>query len=287
MMKKYILTEEQLNKVLNSKVTKGIGLKIQDNDGEYYKSIIKTFDTDREFKDWENNLKEGTTIIGIIDIDDPQPETISEGVNVKKKDKGIQMLERLMIKKYPFITKMEIGHKGDGYINLNIYFNLNKFYEITGTKPPVDYVRYQQIYKKYKLRNDSGFEHEILFYILNKMEGRKRINHKNFKEGNLVLSEEDANTLDSKLNDLTEFLPKIIDSGKRYYLKALSDIMDLEIDKSRLNEKLISFGKDIPFSKQKEFSIRFLAEKVYNQNLKSKKIYLYKAGNDDILLQVK
>ena len=142
MMKKYILTEEQLNKVLNSKVTKGIGLKIQDNDGEYYKSIIKTFDTDREFKDWENNLKEGTTIIGVIDIDEPQPETISEGVNVKKKDKGIQMLERLMIKKYPFITKMEIGHKGDGYINLNIYFNLNKFYEITGTKPPVDYVRY-------------------------------------------------------------------------------------------------------------------------------------------------
>ena len=142
-MKKYILTEEQLNKVLNSKVTKGIGLKIQDNDGEYYKSIIKTFDTDREFKDWENNLKEGTTIIGIIDIDDPQPETISEGVNKdKKKDKGLQMLERLMIKKHPFITKIEIGNKGDGYINLNIYFNLNKFYEITGTKPPVDYVRY-------------------------------------------------------------------------------------------------------------------------------------------------
>jgi hypothetical protein len=142
MMKKYILTEEQLNKVLNSKVTKGIGLKIQDNDGEYYKSIIKTFDTDREFKDWENNLKEGTTIIGVIDIDEPQPETISEGVKDKKKDKGLQMLERLMIKKYPFITKMDIGNKGDGYINLNIYFNLNEFYEITGTRPPAEYVRY-------------------------------------------------------------------------------------------------------------------------------------------------
>ena len=133
MMKKYIITEQQLNKALTSKVIKGIGLKIQDNDGEYYKSIIKTFDTDREFKDWENNLKEGTTIIGIIDIDDPQPETISEGVNVKKKDKGLQMLERLMIKKYPFITKMEIGHKGDGYINLKTQMTIEKDIKITFT----------------------------------------------------------------------------------------------------------------------------------------------------------
>jgi hypothetical protein len=166
-------------------------------------------------------------------------------------------------------------------------WDVTNFMGSRATLNEVDYVRYQKIYKKYKLKNDGGFEHEILFYILNKIEGRKRINHKNFKYGNLVLSEEDANMLDSKLNDLTEFLPKIIDSGKRYYLKALSDIMDLEIDKCRLNERLISFGKDIPFSKEKEFSIRFLAEKVYNPNLKSKKIYLYKAGNDDILLQVK
>jgi hypothetical protein len=47
------------------------------------------------------------------------------------------------------------------------------------------------------------------------------------------------------------------------------------------------YGKDIPFSKQKEFSIKFLVEKVYNQSLKSKKIYIFRAGSDDILLQVK
>ena len=149
------------------------------------------------------------------------------------------------------------------------------------------YVRYKKIYDKYKSRHDGGFEHEIIFYILNKIEGRKKVSHTSFKAGLLVFTENDMVYLDNKLKELSEFLPKIIESGKRYYLKALSDILDLNIDKNRLSEKLIMYGKDIPFSKQKEFSIKFLVEKVYNQSLKSKKIYIFKAGSDDILLQVK
>jgi len=149
------------------------------------------------------------------------------------------------------------------------------------------YVRYKKIYDKYKSRHDGGFEHEIIFYILNKIEGRKKVSHKSFKEGSLIFTENDMVYLDNKLKDLSEYLPKIVESGKRYYLKALSDILDLDIDKKRLSAKLIMYGKDIPFSKQKEFSIKFLVEKVYNQSLKSNKIYIFKAGNDDILLQVK
>lgn len=149
------------------------------------------------------------------------------------------------------------------------------------------YVYYKKIYDKYKSRNDGGFEHEILFYILNKVEGRKKISHKSFKTGALIFTELDMEYLDNKLQELSQFLPKVIDSGKRYYLKALSDILDLNIDKTRLNEKLIYFKNEIPFSKQKEFSIKFLVEKVYNQSLRSNKIYMYRAGGDDILLQVK
>jgi hypothetical protein len=148
------------------------------------------------------------------------------------------------------------------------------------------YVRYKKIYDKYKSRNDGGFEHEIIFYILNKIEGRKKVSHKSFKEGSLIFTENDMVYLDNKLKDLSEYLPKIVESGKRYYLKALSDILDLDIDKNRLSTRLIMYGKDIPFSKQKEFSIKFLVEKVYNQSLKSKKIYIYNAGGDNILLQV-
>lgn len=135
MMKKYLITEEQLNRALTSKVTKGIGLKIQDGDGEYYKSIIKTFDTDDDLKRWENNLDEGTTVIGMIDIEEPQTETLQESTgDVKKKDMGIRMLERLMKKKYPYITDLEVDTIMDQFINISIHFDLNKFYDLTRTR---------------------------------------------------------------------------------------------------------------------------------------------------------
>ena len=141
MMKKYLITEEQLNKALTAKVTKGIGLKIQDGDGEYYKSIIKTFDTDDDYRKWEDNLKEGTTIIGVMDIENPQPETLQESTgDVKKKDKGIQMLERLIKKKYHFITGLEVNEIADSIIGINIHFDLNKFYDLTDTRPPQNYI---------------------------------------------------------------------------------------------------------------------------------------------------
>ena len=141
MMKKYLITEEQLNKALTAKVTKGIGLKIQDGDKEYYKSIIKTFDTDDDYKTWEDNLKEGTTIIGVMDIENPQTETLQESTgDVKKKDKGIQMLERLIKKRYPFITSIELTGIEDSFITINIHFDLNKFYDLTDTRPPQNYI---------------------------------------------------------------------------------------------------------------------------------------------------
>jgi len=141
MMKKYIITEEQLNKALTAKVTKGIGLKIQDGDGEYYKSIIKTFDTDDDYRKWEDNLKEGTSIIGVMDIENPQEETLQESTgDVKKKDKGIQMLERLIKKRYPFITDLELTEIQETLIALNIHFDLNKFYDLTETRPPQNYI---------------------------------------------------------------------------------------------------------------------------------------------------
>lgn len=140
-MKKYIITEEQLNKALTSKITKGIGLKINDDTGEYYKSIIKTFDTDDDYRKWEDNLKEGTTIIGVMDIENPQTETLQESTgDVKKKDRGIQMLERLIKKRYPFITDLELTGIEDTFITLNIHFDLNKFYDLTDTRPPQEYL---------------------------------------------------------------------------------------------------------------------------------------------------
>jgi len=138
-MKKYILTEQQFNKALTSKITKGIGLKIQGDDGDYYKSIIKTFDTDEDYKRWEDDLKEGTSIIGVMDINEPQ-ETLQESTgDVKKKGKDIQMLETLIKKKFPFITKLTPSKNEHGMevtLGIDVYFDLNKFYELTQTTPP-------------------------------------------------------------------------------------------------------------------------------------------------------
>ena len=196
---------------------------------------------------------------------------------------------------FSFIVRMDfdINDHSKSIADIQLLNTASKEWDVTNfmgsraTLGEESYVRYKNIYDKYKSRNDGGFEHEIIFYILNKIEGRKKISHKSFKEGLLTFSENDMLYLDGKLKELSEFLPKIIESGKRYYLKGLVDILELSIDKKRLSEKLITFGKEIPFSKQKEFSIRFLVEKVYNQSLKSKKIYIYRAGGDDILLQVK
>jgi hypothetical protein len=194
-----------------------------------------------------------------------------------------------------FIVRMDfdINDHSKSIADIQLLNTASKEWDVTNfmgsraTLGEEPYVRYKKIYDKYKSRNDGGFEHEILFYILNKVEGRKKVSHKSFKEGVLVFTKQDMEYLDNKLQELAQFLPKVIDSGKRYYLKALSDILDLNIDKTRLSEKLIYFKNDIPFSKQKEFSIKFLVEKVYNQSLRAKKIYMYRAGGDDILLQVK
>jgi len=139
-MKKYILTEEQFNKALTSKITKGIGLKIQEGDKEYYESIIKTFDTDEDYKRWEDDLKERTSIIGVMDINEPQ-ETLQESTgDVKKKGRDIQMLEKLMKKKYPFITGLEVNEIKESFIFLNVHFDLNMFYDLTKTSPPQRYI---------------------------------------------------------------------------------------------------------------------------------------------------
>jgi len=149
------------------------------------------------------------------------------------------------------------------------------------------YVLYKEIYDKYKRITDLGFEHEIIFYVLNSMKNRKKLNHRDFKAGQLELTLEDAQKLDATLKELSLYLGKINDFGKRYYLKALVDIINTEdVDKERLRDKMDKW-RDFPFSKDKTFSLKYLVEHIYNDRLKSKKIWIYTAGNNETFLQVK
>ena len=73
-MKKYIITENQINRILNenTKIKKGIAIKYKpgkDQD-DVYTSEIKEFDSINEFEDYKSSLGKKREIIGVIDIED-------------------------------------------------------------------------------------------------------------------------------------------------------------------------------------------------------------------------
>jgi hypothetical protein len=73
-MKKYIITESQINRILNenTKIKKGIAIKYKPgkNQEDVYTSIIKEFDSINEFEDYKSSLGKKREIIGVIDIKD-------------------------------------------------------------------------------------------------------------------------------------------------------------------------------------------------------------------------
>jgi hypothetical protein len=93
-MKTYIITEQQLDKILNEKskpITKGIGLKISDEGGEYYKSVIESFFGEDDFNHWRDNLDQNTQIIGVMDIESEPKETVKESVDFDGRKKKLQL----------------------------------------------------------------------------------------------------------------------------------------------------------------------------------------------------
>jgi len=95
-MKKYIITEEQLNKVLTEQdqpITKGIALHITDDQGEYYESQLKEFNSEEEYNEWKDSLDEGIEIIGEMDIEDKEPQPMNESID--EKQKGFDILSKM------------------------------------------------------------------------------------------------------------------------------------------------------------------------------------------------
>ena len=226
-MKKYLITEQQLNKALTSKITKGIGLKIQDGDNEYYKSIVKTFDSDGDLKRWEENLKEGTTVIGMIDIEEPQ-ETLQESTgDVKKKGRDIQMLEKIMKKKYPFITGLEVNEIKESFIFLNVHFDLNMFYDITKTSPPQRYIENEW----WDLLEEKGsyFMRYVEFEEKDKV---NKISRNIEKELNQIYKVLPKNVIHTKYEDWSDDYINSLEIGGNFYKQWRDDKepMDIGID---------------------------------------------------------
>jgi hypothetical protein len=145
-MKTYIITENQLSKILNKKselITKGIGLKISDENGEYYKSVMESFSDEKEFNHWKDNLDKNTKIIAVMDIESTPKKVVKESADFdsRKKKVAIKTITNLLRKEYPFIIDIIPNGYNDGmFLNIDIVFDLNKFYKITNTNPPSLYI---------------------------------------------------------------------------------------------------------------------------------------------------
>jgi hypothetical protein len=226
-MKKYILTEEQFNKALTSKITKGIGLKIQEGDKEYYESIIKTFDSDEDYKRWEDDLKEGTSIIGVMDINEPQ-ETLQESTgDVKKKGKDIQMLEKLIKKRFPFITGLEVNEIKESFIFLNVHFDLNMFYDLTKTSPPQRYIENEW----WDMLEEKGSY--FMRYVESEEKDKvNKIGHNIDKDLNQIYKVLPKNVIHTKYEDWTDDYIDNLEIGKSFYKQWRDDKepMDIGID---------------------------------------------------------
>jgi hypothetical protein len=111
---------------------------------------------------------------------------------------------------------------------------------LLGIKP---YILYNKLFEKY-----NSFEHENILQIINRYrtEDYKYVWFQQFKEGELLLTDEMYEQVDRDLGILDSMVPSIINSGKRQYTKALTNILYTpNLDTDRLVNKVLKYG-DLP-----------------------------------------
>ena len=137
---------------------------------------------------------------------------------------------------------------------------------LLGIKP---YVLYNKLFEKY-----SSFEHENILSILNRYKGDYRyVWFQQFKEGELLFTDEMYEQVDRDLSILNSMVPSIMNSGKRQYIKALTDIIYTpNLDIERLVTKVLKHG-DLPISKTVDKCYEVIVKEVYNKGLSKNKLY--------------
>lgn len=137
---------------------------------------------------------------------------------------------------------------------------------LLGIKP---YILYNKLFEKY-----SSFEHENILSIINKYrDDYKYIWFQQFKEGELLLTDEMYEKVDRDLGILNSMVPSIINSGKRQYTKALTNIIYTpSLDVERLVTKMLKYG-DLPISKTVDKCYEIIVKDVYNKGLSKNKLY--------------
>ncbi len=144
-----------------------------------------------------------------------------------------------------------------------------------------NYINYKEIFNNYP------FEHDLIYFILNKKEGRTRINHDSFKNGELSFNSVDKLWLVYNMKILMLFHNKFAnESGKRYWFKAIIELMFTEnIDLIRLNDLINTSDWKIPPTNTIKHSLEVIRD-IYNDKLRKNKLFVGADGkNYDIYVK--
>lgn len=222
-MKNYILTEEQLTRLLTEErpIKKGVAIKYSPGKGEepVYQSHMLEFKDEQEWQDYKKSLPEKKEIIGVIDIKESISEKknplISESEN-KRVDAGKKLLLKHIKIEYPFVMDINFEYKKNlgtfGYVSFKI--NLNKFYDFYNVTPPKDYEKFDFLlphleneglylarYVDDEYKNDFGYEfNRDLESYMNDFYSRLPENMRYYKFEDY--SDEDFETDEYKTRDL-------------------------------------------------------------------------------------
>ena len=222
-MKNYILTEEQLTRILTEErpIKKGVAIKYSPGKGEgpVYQSHMLEFKDEQEWQDYKKSLPEKKEIIGVIDIKESISEKknplISESEN-KRVDAGKKLLLKHIKIEYPFFMDIDINYEKKygtfGYVTFKI--NLNKFYDFYNVTPPKDYEKFDFLlpnlekeglylarYIDDEYKNDFGYEfNRDLENYMNDFYSRLPENMRYYKFEDY--SDEDFETDEYKTRDL-------------------------------------------------------------------------------------
>jgi hypothetical protein len=131
------------------------------------------------------------------------------------------------------------------------------------------YILYKELFEKYDM-----LEHETILTIINRYKGDYRyVWYQQFKEGDLLLTDEMYEYVDRDLKILNSLIPSIINSGKRQYIKAYINVMYTpNLDIKRLINKTLQMG-ELPVSKNIDKCYEVIVKEVYNKGLSKNKLY--------------
>jgi hypothetical protein len=138
------------------------------------------------------------------------------------------------------------------------------------------YILYKELFEKYDM-----LEHETILTIINRYKGDYRyVWYQQFKEGDLLLTDEMYEYVDRDLKILNSLIPSIINSGKRQYIKAYINVMYTpNLDIKRLINKTLQMG-ELPVSKNIDKCYEVIVKDVYNKGLSKNKLYGMIGDND-------